>query len=115
MPRPKWYCQTRLTMTRAVSELCGSATQSASTVRRPDDFARGVGLDGAAAVNTDGKPGSTFAPFAWALPRVSTNASRGFGPLSFTTSACSTASGAALSSVDRSLRAATYWSYWSLL
>ena len=34
-PRPKWYCQTRLTITRVVSGLSGWVSQLASAVRRP--------------------------------------------------------------------------------
>ena len=44
MPRPKWYCQMRLTITRAVSGLSGEAIQSASTRRRPGTCAPGVGV-----------------------------------------------------------------------
>ena len=38
MPRPKWYCQMRFTMTRGVSGFFGSASQLASTERRPVEF-----------------------------------------------------------------------------
>ena len=50
MPRPKWCCQTRLAITRAVSGLSGEAIQLASTVRRPVVFApaAGAGIAGAA-------------------------------------------------------------------
>ena len=36
MPRPKWWNQIRLTITRAVSGLSGDAIHSASANRRPD-------------------------------------------------------------------------------
>ena len=38
MPRPKWCCQRRLAMTRAVIGLLPLATHSASTRRFPDAF-----------------------------------------------------------------------------
>ena len=46
MPRPKWYCQTRFTNTRAVSGLSFDAIQSASTVRRPLDLRTGLQRSG---------------------------------------------------------------------
>lgn len=36
MPRPKWCCQIRLTITRAVSGFLGLAIQPASARRRPE-------------------------------------------------------------------------------
>ncbi|PYR86343.1 MAG: hypothetical protein DMG18_03030 [Acidobacteria bacterium] len=36
MPRPKWWCQTRLTMTRAASGFSREASHSASALRRPE-------------------------------------------------------------------------------
>ena len=35
MPRPKWNCQIRFTMTRAVNGFSGLAIQLASVIRRP--------------------------------------------------------------------------------
>ena len=74
MPRPKWYCQTRLTITRAVSGLSFEASQSASAVRRPLDlaFGPGAGIAGSGTPKTDGKPGATSLPLAPGLPRIRT-------------------------------------------
>src|SRR5262249_58342634 len=83
-PRPKWNCQMRLTITRAVGGLSLAASHSASTRRRPEVCAwgRGSGSTGVALVSTDGKPGSTFAPLLCGLPRRKTKVSSGHGPFS---------------------------------
>ena len=43
IPRPKWYCQIRLTMTRDVSGWCGCTSQRAKAKRRPVWLAPGHG------------------------------------------------------------------------
>src|SRR5438093_11147146 len=75
MPRPKWCCQIRLTITRAVTGLSFDAIQFARTERRPllRAPAGGSGILGSGAPRTCGKPGSTLALGAWALPRIITN------------------------------------------
>jgi hypothetical protein len=85
----------RLAITRAVSGLSGLAIQSASTRRRPEVLAPagGRGSVTSRAGRTDGKPGSTFSPLAWGLPRRRTNVSRGAGPVSVTHSASARAEG----------------------
>src|SRR5262249_48796561 len=98
MPRPKWCCQTRLTITRAVSGLSLLAIQFANASRRPEVLASGPrsGITGAGGASTDKKPGSTSSPFACGLPRCSTNVLGGAGPASVTHSACASAAGGAL-------------------
>ena len=90
-PRPKWYCQTRLTNTRAVNGLSFDAIQSASTVRRPLDFAPGfgAGIVGSGRPSTSGKPGFTSLPFACGEPRTSRCVVGGFTSQLFTESASS--------------------------
>ena len=54
MPRPKWWCQMRLTMTRAVSGFCAEPSHSASARRRPDvcPSAGGISVGGLPIVAT---------------------------------------------------------------
>src|ERR1051325_6365618 len=90
MPRPKWCCQRRLTMTREVIGLSFDAIQLARTVRRPDDLPIGFASAGSGKPNTDGKPGTTLSPGTCGLPRLKTKVSGAFGPPSTTHSAIST-------------------------
>ena len=59
-PRPKWYCQTRLTMTRVERGLSGRLSQRARASRRPVDC--GAAGDGSiragAGSSTERNPGS---------------------------------------------------------
>src|SRR5687768_143860 len=89
MPRPKWYCQMRLTITRAVSGLSFDAIQSARTVRRPLVLApvAGVGVTALPGVMTARRPGSTLAPGEWALPRTMADVAGAAGRRSVTHSA----------------------------
>ena len=82
-PRPKWCCQTRLAITRAVSGFSGDAIQSASTRAAARSSWRRPAASGSparAAPSTSRKPGSTLSPWAWALPRSRTNVSGATGP-----------------------------------
>src|SRR6185369_7289517 len=90
-PRPKWCCQIRLTITRAVRRLSGDVIQSARAVLRPEDFIAGVfaGMTGAAASKIAGNPSSTLFPGTCGFPREKTNVSGGFGITKLTLSACS--------------------------
>ena len=70
-PTPKWYCQTRLTITRAVSGLSRSVNHRASVSRRREVLASpgGAGNFGCDATVTAGTPGPTSGPGLAAWPR----------------------------------------------
>ena len=72
-PKPKWYCQTRLTITRVVSGLFGSVNQRASVTRRRDvvEPSGGAGNEGCETTSTAGTPGPTTGPGLAAWPRSS--------------------------------------------
>ena len=59
-PRPKWYCQTRLTITRVESGLSGRLSQRARASRRPVErgAAGGGSIRAGAGSSTERNPGS---------------------------------------------------------
>ncbi len=67
-PRPKWCCQSRLTITRAVSGWSGRTSHSASAVRRPVERVDGAATRAAAGIysgtSTAGNAGATSGPLA---------------------------------------------------
>src|ERR1041385_1351104 len=59
-PRPKWYCHTRFTMTRAVRGFFGLINQAASADRLPVGFsAQQLSGGNGSEFRIDGTPGST--------------------------------------------------------
>ena len=90
IPRPKWCCQRRLTITRAVSGLSGRVSQSASAVRRPLDR---VGRPRSSEIRhgSRGRPGTPARPRAlWRRysPRRRRYVGGGSGPGSSIPRAC---------------------------
>ena len=76
MPLPKWCCQSRLTITRAVSGLSFDAIQFASASRRPVLLGTGSIVASAALPPGEtivGKPGKTSSPRLASKPRSSRN------------------------------------------
>src|SRR5215467_11039204 len=69
-PEPKWYCQIRLTITRANKGFSALANHSANALRRPVDLACKGGSGTSPPPNADGKPGLTSSPGALGLPRT---------------------------------------------
>ena len=72
MPRPKCFCQRRLTITRAVIGFCGEAIHCASASRRPDvrPSGRGISVGGLPYVMTSMKPGVICDPWLSTSPRM---------------------------------------------
>jgi hypothetical protein len=72
MPRPKCFCHSRLTMTRAVSGLSGEAIQRASASRRPDvrPSGRAIAVGGSPRVMTCRNPGCISGPRLSTSPRI---------------------------------------------
>src|SRR5262249_16874740 len=70
-PAPKWDCQTRLTITRAVSGLSGPVNHRARVSRRSEVLASGGGTGnlGWDWTTTAGTPGPTSGPGVAAWPR----------------------------------------------
>src|SRR5262249_46961936 len=79
-PVPKWDCQRRLTLTRAVSGLSGRVNHRARVSRRSEVLASGGGAEtlGWDWTNTAGTPGPTSGPGLAAWPRSKRGVAGGF-------------------------------------
>src|SRR6202030_2071136 len=82
IPSPKWCCQMRFTITRAVNGFSGSATHSANPRRRHVVCAPAgaVGKTYSTGLATESTPGVISDPLAPGMPRCSKYEGCGVGP-----------------------------------